>query len=260
MNSESAATAVPPTGSTSTRCKVRLRFGKGYDLRLLSHHDLLRAFERLLRRADLAIAHSQGFNPHPRIVFALSLPLGVIGLEEVVEIELNHPYDLDELRQRIERKAVPGLTLSDLRSVSLKGTAQVARLVYRIAVEDSRLDALRLAIPELLARAECPVERARTPGQRVDLRPSLYDLRLVEIADASTFPALAGANRSAWHYALEMELTPAPAGTARPEEVFALLGQPDLAEMGSVLERTRLVLVDECPPETPERTTWQKSC
>src|SRR5258708_18988302 len=75
---------------TSPVCdKVRIRFRKDDDLRLLSHHDLMRAFQRMLRRASLPVQHSQGFHPQPRLIFALSLPLGVIGCEEVVELELD---------------------------------------------------------------------------------------------------------------------------------------------------------------------------
>ena len=69
--------------------KIRLRFRKDGDLRLISHHDLLRTFERMLRRAAIPFHSTQGFNPKPRLVFALSLALGIIGHEEVVELELD---------------------------------------------------------------------------------------------------------------------------------------------------------------------------
>ena len=53
--------------------KVRLRFAKRGDLRLVSHHDLMRCLERMLRRANLPMAYSQGFNPRPKVVFSLAL-------------------------------------------------------------------------------------------------------------------------------------------------------------------------------------------
>jgi radical SAM-linked protein len=68
--------------------KVRIRFRKSGDLRLISHHDLLRFFERAVRRAQLPIRWTQGFNPHPRLVFALPLSLGITGSQEVVELEM----------------------------------------------------------------------------------------------------------------------------------------------------------------------------
>ena len=60
--------------------KLRFRFAKTGTLRLLSHHDLMRCLERMLRRADLPFKSTAGFHPGPRVVFALSLPLGVVGL------------------------------------------------------------------------------------------------------------------------------------------------------------------------------------
>src|ERR1700756_418971 len=53
--------------------KVRIRFRKDGDLRFVSHHDLMRSFERMLRRAGLPFRSTSGFNPKPRLIFALSL-------------------------------------------------------------------------------------------------------------------------------------------------------------------------------------------
>src|SRR5947209_12570650 len=108
--------------------KVRLRFRKGGPLRLLSHHDLLRAFERMLRRADLPFRRSQGFNPRPRLIFALSLPLGVVGREEVVELELRVGLSVDEVRERLAAQAPPGLEIRGARRIPLKAGAQVRTL------------------------------------------------------------------------------------------------------------------------------------
>jgi radical SAM-linked protein len=67
--------------------KTRLRFSKTGELRLVSHRDLMKFFERALRRANLPVHVSQGFHPMPRMVFALSLGLGIVGLDEVLELE-----------------------------------------------------------------------------------------------------------------------------------------------------------------------------
>ena len=62
--------AYTPSGREppDVRDKIRIRFRKGGDLRLLSHHDLMRSFERMLRRAALPLRNSQGFHPKPRLV------------------------------------------------------------------------------------------------------------------------------------------------------------------------------------------------
>jgi radical SAM-linked protein len=234
---QAAVSGYPPAGASPVRDKVRIRFRKGEDLRLLSHHDLMRAFQRILRRADLPVRQTKGFNPHPRLVFALSLPLGVIGCEEVVELELNEVLPLDELQSSLVRQTPPGLDLLEIKRIGPRDGAQVRRLTYRLWVPADRVADLPDRISDVLARSECVVERTRPPVRRVDLRPFLSDLRLVH-----HFPI--NLPREGL-YSLYMELNLTPQGTARPEEVLALLGLQDLVEAGAVLERSRLELQDE---------------
>lgn len=222
------------------RHKVRIRFHKGGDLRWISHHDLMRCFERMLRRAALPVRQSKGFHPKPRLVFALSLPLGVVGCEEVVELELDEVVPEDEARERLAGQAPPGLTILSLRRVGFKAGAQVHSLTYRIALPPERVGETARRAAELLAAPECPAERARPTPRRVDLRPWLRDVRITcEICSHRDGPQKAH---------LEMELCLTPAGTARPEEVLAALGLSDLLEAGAVVERSRLALADEIPP------------
>jgi radical SAM-linked protein len=210
------------------RHKVRIRFRKAGDLRLISHHDLMRCFERMLRRAGLPFHSTQGFNPRPRLVFALSLPLGVVGCEEVVELELTEPLAAEEVHDRLARQAPAGLTLLSVRPTASKAAAQVCRVCYRLAVPAERRAGLTERAAALLAAPECWIERTRPEPRRFDARPYLNDIRI--LADA-----------------LELDLRVTPTGTVRPDEVLALLGLDDLLSTGAVLERTRLDLHDENP-------------
>src|SRR5438270_12161834 len=97
--------------STCIRHKYRLRFRKGGDLRLVSHHDLMHVFERMLRRAALPVAHTQGFHPQPRMVFALSLALGIAGANEVLELEFTEALAAEEVHVRLASQAPPGLEI-----------------------------------------------------------------------------------------------------------------------------------------------------
>jgi radical SAM-linked protein len=234
-----ATPAAAPPSPGAPRDKVRLRFRKAGALRLLSHHDLLRTFERMLRRAAIPFRRSQGFHPHPRVVFALSLPLGVVGREEVVEIELDEEVPPEELRARLARTAPPGLEVLSARRVGPRDGAQVRGLTYGVAVPAGRVAGTARRVAEVLAAPECWVERTRPPRRRLDLKPFLKGLRLEERISGGF---------------LEVDLRLTPAGTARPEELLELLGLKDLLDAGAVLERTRLELEDEapCPDETPE--------
>src|SRR5437868_14722168 len=132
-----------PTGSpTSTLDKVRIRFRKDGALRLLSHHDLMRCFERMLRRAALPVRQTQGFHPKPRLVFALSLPLGVVGCEEVVELELDEVLPPEEVRERLVRQAPPGLDILSIKRIGPRDGAQVRRPTYRLTLPAARVAGL----------------------------------------------------------------------------------------------------------------------
>jgi radical SAM-linked protein len=212
--------------------KVRIRFRKGGDLRLVSHHDLMRCFERMLRRAALPVRTTSGFHPKPRLVFALSLPLGVVGCHEVAELELEQAIEPREVHARLARQAPDGLEILEVRRVESKAGAQVRRATYRIALPPNRRAGLPERITALLAADECWVDRTRPHRRRYDLRPYLDQLRL-ELD------------------ALEMDLWVTPTGGARAEEVLQLLGLDDLLAAGAVLERTGLELHDELSSRDP---------
>jgi radical SAM-linked protein len=217
--------------------KARIRFQKSGALRLLSHHDLMRTFERLLRRGELPFHRSQGFHPKPRLIFALSLPLGVIGREEVVELELDEILSAEEIHSRLAQQAPPGLEILSVRRVPVKTNAQVCRLAYAVEVPADRLADLGRRCADVLAARECWIDRqrphSRQAGRRLDVRPFLVDLLIQQPHGPS------GNAR------LEIVLRLTSAGTARPEEVLALLGIEDLLDAGAVLERSRLELHDE---------------
>jgi radical SAM-linked protein len=212
--------------------KVRIRFRKDGDLRLISHHDLMRCFERILRRAALPFHSTSGFHPKPRLIFALSLPLGVVGCDEVAELELDEAIDPQEIHRRLGQHAPAGLEILSVRRVDPKAGAQARRVTYRIALPSGGAAKLPERIAALLAAGECWVERSRPHHRRYNLRPYLDQLRLGPDA-------------------LEMDLWVTPTGTARAEEVLQLLGLDDLLATGAVLERTRLQLQDETSTPDP---------
>jgi radical SAM-linked protein len=228
-----AATPSPTEpGAGPVRDKVRIRFRKGGDLRLVSHHDLMQCFERMLRRAALPFHSTEGFNPKPRMVFALSLALGIVGREEVVELELDAQLPPEEIRERLSRQAPPGLEILSVRRIDRKAGARVRRACYRLPLPAGRAAGLPEHLAALLAASECWVERTRPEARHLDVRPYLRDLRLVEGA-------------------LELDFWVTPTGTARPEEVVALLGLGDLLVEGAVLERVTLELCDEVAATDP---------
>jgi radical SAM-linked protein len=226
--------------------KVRLRFAKTGTLRLLSHHDLMRCFERILRRADLPFKSTTGFHPGPRIVFSLSLPLGVVGLAEVVEIEFTRALDDAEVLAKLRAQAPAGLEFTRATVVPMKTTAVPRRVVYRTALPPDRAEPVAGRCRELLAEPKVWVDRLRPNPKRLNIRPYLRDLRVACPAGD----------------VLELDLWVTQTGTARADELLKLLEVSDLIDAGELVERTTLEIRDEItnpdpadvPPDGPADT------
>lgn len=217
------ATSITPT-ATATK-KVRLRFAKRGDLRLVSHHDLMRCLERMLRRAALPVAHSQGFNPRPKATFALALALAIEGCREVLDLELDEPMEPAEVLLRLRAEAPPGFDFLEAEAVGPGRAARVVAASYRLAIPEDHRDRARAAIADLLSRESLPYTRHR-PDRTVEL-----DLR----------PFVLGAGLAP-DGVLELRMKIAPDGSARPEEVIDALGLKDLVAEGAVLVRTDVEL------------------
>ena len=211
------------------RAKVRIRFRKTGDLRLISHHDLMRCFERMLRRAALPYHCTEGFNPKPRLVFLSPLPLGVIGCQEVAELELDADVPADVVRERLAQQAPAGLDILEVERMDGRKTAHARLACYRVSLPPDRWSVVPQRLAALLGSTACWLERQRPRYRKLDVRPYIRDIRLL-------------------HGALEMDLLITPSGTARPEEIVRLLGLEDLLEHGVAIERTRLELDDEPAP------------
>ncbi len=162
-----------------TATKVRLRFAKRGDLRLVSHHDLLRCLERMLRRAEIPMALSQGFNPRPKIVFAQALALGIEGHREIVDLELAEPMAPAEVLRRLAAAAPPGFEWLDCAAVAPGRPARTESLCYLFEVPTDRREAARDALSAFLASANWPYIRHR-PDRDValDLRPFVLEAEL----------------------------------------------------------------------------------
>jgi len=201
------------------RERVRLRFAKQGDLRLLGHRDLMRAFERLCRRARLPLRFSEGFHPRPRMSFPLPLALGMAGTDEIVEIELSEAVAAHDLCKRLSAQSPPGLEIrSAERLAEGQPKARVRHVRYEVPLPERTPPGLPERIQRLLAACDWPVSR---PGQRgsIDLRPLVEEL------------ALQG-NR------LTMRLRIDPSGSVSAREVAAELGLPELEHQGVHFTRT----------------------
>ncbi len=208
--------------------KVRLRFAKRGDLRLVSHHDLMRCLERMARRAELPLAQSQGFNPRPKVSFTLALALGIEGHHEVVEMELLAPMEPAEVLRRLAAVSPPGLDWIDAEDPGPGRPAQAGAVRYALPVPADRLDQARASLASFLATETWPYTRHRPDRTvEIDLRPFLLEANLDLEGPGGTL-----------RFRLKMD----PGGSARPEELIEAFGLRDLLGKGAILARTEVEL------------------
>jgi radical SAM-linked protein len=157
--------------------RVRIRFSKQGDLRLISHRDLLRTFERLFRRAAIDVRQSEGFHPKPRMNFASPLALGIAGLDEVLEVDLVDCVSPDELLETLNRHTVPGLSFHAAETLDHTRKAQAHSLCYAAALKESDVEQVASSAAALMASSNCVVRREHD-DRALDIRPLIEDLRV----------------------------------------------------------------------------------
>jgi radical SAM-linked protein len=209
--------------------RLRLVFAKKAQIKYLGHLDLSLAWERALRRAQLPLAYSKGFNPRPRMQFASELPLGTMGSAEILDIVLYNEVDPQDTYERLKRSLPVGIELQSVAPAPVKSPTlqQLLRQAdYRVLVETELSPAELSARIEALLGAEKLIQtRQRQKRQEeIDLRPLLHALKLERTGET-------GAQ-------LQMRLSAGQSGNLRPEAVLKALG---LEGCWSEVERTALI-------------------
>lgn len=211
--------------------RLRVTFARGEPLRFISHLDLMRFWERALRRAGLMMAYSEGFSPHPQIHLGAPLPLGTTGEAELLDIFLAEPVSPSEFVRRIQPQLPAGVSVSDAREAPLSLPSlqsQLRAAEYRVTLpENISIAEAEAAVATFLERESLPWEHQREKGlKRYDLRP-LVELLRVDIDTGCPV--------------LVMRLRAEPGATGRADQVVAALGYPSPPRV----HRTALILDDD---------------
>jgi radical SAM-linked protein len=94
--------------------EVRLRFSKTGRLKYISHLDINRAMSRALKRAQIPLWYTEGFNPHPYMSFSLPLSLGVESLCESVDLRIIGDITNDEIKNRLNNVLPQDIKIVDV--------------------------------------------------------------------------------------------------------------------------------------------------
>ena len=191
--------------------KLRLRYTKRGRLRFTSHRDIARAFERALRRAQVPMAYSAGFSPHPKISWVGAAPTGVASEAEYVEISVIRRVDLEQLRAALDESLPDGIDVVDLVEAPVGSSLpdRVEASQWEIRLPEVTVEAAERAVEVFLAASEVTVERLIKTGVRqLDARTPVLSAR-VTCTDADP--------RCATLHLVVRHVTPA----VRPDDVLS---------------------------------------
>ncbi len=155
----------------------RVLFSKGGELIFISHLDLAHTFVRALGRANMPVAYSSGFNPHPKLVFALPLSVGTEGKNELCDITLKSDDISDEeffaalsaeLPHQIKVKRVyaPDRKFSDIEYAG-----------YTVSIERTGLSD---SVSEALSHTLTTVKKTKSGEKEIDLIPRIKEFSVTE--------------------------------------------------------------------------------
>lgn len=197
-------------------------------------------FARSIRRAQLPILHTQGYNPRPKLWLLLPKPLGVACLNELLLVELPDDYSSDHCVDRLAQSLPAGIKLHAAFKLDKARSVQPRAAAYSLKLSRQDAEGVAPKIPSLLETNELSVNRiAKRNGQsrQVNIRPHLSSMQL----DANE---------------LCFTLAYTPAGSAKPAEILGLLDLDNPSNRANLV-RSETIYVG-LPSDQPDIKTTSK--
>lgn len=160
--------------------KVRIKFRKYGVLKFIGHLDVMRFFQKVMRRAEIPIAFTGGYSPHMIMSFASPLGIGLTSEGEYVDIELAEPISSEEAVKRMNAVMVEGMEIISFRQISEEkkatGMAIVAAADYYVNVQKGALPQnWKELFTKFYAQPEIQiVKQTKRSEQEVNIRPMIY--------------------------------------------------------------------------------------
>lgn len=167
--------------------KLRVKFKKSGVLVYVGHLDLMRYFQRAVKRADIPIKFSEGFNPHQIMSFSAPLSVGVTSDGEYMDIETTKDVDLEETAKRLQENMVEGLEIVrviELDERAKNSMASVTTAAYEVELKNCMFNEISNVyvidfvqkVQEFYAQERIDIVKTTKKGSReLDLKPLVYE-------------------------------------------------------------------------------------
>ena len=163
----------------------RIQYTKGEEVRFIGHLDVMRLFQRAIKRAGLPVAYSKGFNPHQLISFASPLTLGATSEGEYGDFEMIEKIEPAYLMEALNLEMPLGMRVTDaVLLIGRQPTAMAATCAakYHVTLYDTvDSEMIKKSIPGFLAQKEIVVlKKTKSKEEQTNIRDDIYELKYVE--------------------------------------------------------------------------------
>ena len=156
------------------RC-VRVWFKKMGMSRYVSHLDLMRAMTRSVRRAEVPLWYTEGYNPHPYLTFALPLSLGMESLYESMDIRIDGDITNEEIFELMKGSMPPGIEITSVED-PVDDPKKIAFGEFDLLFDCEDAKSLTAFIDDMLSQDELIVQKLGKQGRKKVLK----DINLME--------------------------------------------------------------------------------
>ena len=167
--------------------KVRVKFAKEGAMKFIGHLDIMRYFQKAIKRAGIDVAYSEGFSPHMIMSFAAPLGVGVTSTAEYFDMEINTPISGKEAVKRLNEVMVEGMEVKSFRKIpdgkANAAMALVAAADYYVEFREGMEPETdwKNKIGDFIGQSEILiVKKTKKNEKEVDIRPYIYEMRLEE--------------------------------------------------------------------------------
>ena len=174
--------------------KARIKFRKYGVMKFIGHLDIMRYFQKAMRRAEIPIAFTGGYSPHMVMSFANPLGVGLTSDGEYFDIELSESVDFAQAVRRLNEAMVEGMEIVNMIEISddkkKTGMAIVAAADYLLDLVPGTLpDDWETQMDAFLAQSEIRIlKQTKRSEKEVDIKPLIYRM---EVQDHKLFMQLA---------------------------------------------------------------------
>lgn len=167
-----------------------MKFKKGKPVKFISHLDLIKAFDRAIRRAKLPIAYTKGFNPRPKMTFCPALKVGITSTGEYLDLELTEPISESKIKSMLNNVLPEGLYIEEAKQLC-KDNVKLSHLnvaVYKITIIAKEISKAKIkgSISKIL-KAEKIIRikpsygrKKRKKPKKVNIAKLIYDIKLLD--------------------------------------------------------------------------------